>query len=307
MTILPPLTVILSNMLYLAGLIIALGLILYLVLDPKMRNLIWYMYKSMMRSITGLFIQIDPIGILKNYIDDLEKNLGKMSHQIGNIRGQMRKLKDLISTNEKDIRMNLDLAQRAKAKGDKKNMLLTSRKAARLQESNQKYGNLHKKMGLIYRVLTKMYTNSEILLEDTKDQVKVKEAEYKAIKASHSAMKSAMDVINGDPNKKEMFDRALEHIADDLANKVGEMEQFMEMSSDVMNSVDLQNGIMEEKGLQMLEEWEKKSEIMLLGDGQNKYLENDVLDLDEIPNRDNLQRVAREDNDDENEYENLFG
>ncbi|MBK8082315.1 MAG: hypothetical protein IPK25_19800 [Saprospiraceae bacterium] len=82
----------------------------------------------------------------------------------------------------------------------------------------------------MYRILSKMYSNSEILIEDTKDQVKVKEQERKAIRASHSAMRSAMSIIKGDADKG-LVDQAMEHIADDVANKVGEMERFMEISS----------------------------------------------------------------------------
>ena len=52
-----------------------------------MRNLVWYMYKSVMRWITGIFVQIDPIGILKSYIDDLRSNLGKMNSQIAALKG----------------------------------------------------------------------------------------------------------------------------------------------------------------------------------------------------------------------------
>ena len=80
-----------------------LGVILFLAFDPKVRALVSYMYKSVMRWITGLFITIDPIGILKNYISDLEKNLAKMSKQIGNIRGQMRKLKTIVETNNSKV------------------------------------------------------------------------------------------------------------------------------------------------------------------------------------------------------------
>ena len=78
-------------------------------------------------------------------------------------------------------------------------------------------------------------------------------------------MRSAMSIIKGDADKRAMFDQALEHVADDVANKVGEMEQFMELSSDFMNSIDLQNGVFEEQGLKMLEEYEKKSTLLLLG------------------------------------------
>ena len=82
-----------QNTFALLGTVAALGLVAYMVLDPKMRNLVWYMYKSVMRTITGWFVQIDPVGILKSYVDDLKDNLGKMSKQIGVLKGQMRKLK----------------------------------------------------------------------------------------------------------------------------------------------------------------------------------------------------------------------
>ncbi len=254
-----------------------LGLIVYMAIDPKTRALVSYMYQSVMRKITGMFITIDPVGILKNYVSDLENNLRKMGKRIGDLKGQARKLKTMVSDNNKEIENNIILAKKAKETGNQKAMLLSTRKAARLKETNGKYIALHSKISVLYKVLTKMYSNSEILLEDTKDQVRVKEQERKAIRASHSAMKSAMSVIKGDPDKRAMFDQAMEHMADDVANKIGEMEQFMEMSSDFMDSIDLQNGVFEEKGLKMLEEYEKKSTLLLMG-GQEQ-IDDDILDL----------------------------
>ena len=99
------------------------------------------------------------IGILKNYVDDLEDNLGKMSKQIGSLRGQMRKLKNIMEQNSKDINQNMLVATKAKEQGNEKHMLLASRKAARLKETNQKYQALHSKMTILYRVLNKMYKN----------------------------------------------------------------------------------------------------------------------------------------------------
>ena len=102
-----------------------------------------------------------------------------------------------------------------------------------------------------------MYENSEILKEDVADQVEIKEQEMKAMRASHSAMSSAMNVIKGNSDKRQMFEMALEAVAEDVSAKVGEMERFMEMSDSFMASIDLQNGIFEEEGLKMLEQWEK--------------------------------------------------
>lgn len=296
-----PWAVILANTLYLILTVAAIAAVGYMILDPKMRNLIWYMYKSVMRSITGMFVKIDPIGILKSYVDDLKDNLRKMSKQIGAIKGQMRKIETLMKENEREIEKNMQLASAAQRKGVEKQVLLSTRKAARLKDTNAKYASLYSKMEVLSRILTKMYQNSEILLEDTADQVRLKEQERKAIRASHSAMKSAMTVISGDPDKRAMFDMALENIADDVANKVGEMERFMELSSSFMESVDLQNGIFEEQGLKMLEEYEKKSTILLLGD--KTTTSSPSLDLNSTPRRAERQTRSSQSG---NSYDNLF-
>jgi len=288
----------LGNVLYLSLILIALGALIYVILDPKMRNLIWYMYKSVMRWVTGVFVQLDPIGILKSYVEDLEDNLKKMSKQIGKLRGQSRKLDNLMKTNQREIDKNMKLASAAKKKENQKQLMLASRKAARLTETNAKYKALNNKMQVMYRILDKMYQNSEILLEDTRDQVQLKEQERKIIRTSHSAMKSAMSVMSGDPDKRAMFDAALENIADDLSNKVGEMERFMEMSANFMDSVDLQNGIFEEEGLKMLEKLESESTLLLMG-GKEKT--TDTLDLNQPTARPEESSKESGDN-----YENLF-
>lgn len=284
--------------------LMVLGTIIFMALDNQTRTLVSYMFKSAMRWLTGIFVNIDPIGILKSYVQDLKANLTKMNRQIGQLRGQMHKLQELIITNKKDIDENLSMASRAAQENKEAHVLLKSRKAGRLQESNFKLEDLYKKMEILYRVLSKMYENSEILVEDVQDQVMVKEQERNAILASSSAMKSAMSVIKGDPDKKAMFDAALESIADDVANKVGEMERFMEVSQSFMQSIDLQNGVFEEEGLKMLEKWEKESVSLLLGEAKEELILkandiDDTLDLNApIQHPEKVGRV--------NQYDNLF-
>lgn len=302
------LTAILGFLATTAGMVVSLlvlGTIIFMAIDSKTRTLVSYMYKSLMRWITGLFVQIDPIGILKSYVDDLKDNLRKMNRQISQLRGQMHKLKEMILNNQKEIKANLNQASKAKEAQNKAQIILKSRKAGRLQESNVKLEDLYRKMEVLYRVLTKMYENSSILMEDIQDQVMIKEQERTAMMAGHSAMKSAMSIIKGDNDKKAMFDAALEAVADDVSNKVGEMEQFMEMSESFMKSVDLQNGIFEEEGLKMLEKWEQQSDSLLLGTVKEELIlqannDEDVLDLTHpIKQAEPLQR-------DGNQYDTFF-
>ncbi len=293
------------NVFVLTGMIVGLAALLYVAFDRRMRTLVGYFYKSTMRSITGLFVKVDPIAILKSYVQNLEENLRNMHRQIGRLRGQMHKLKEIILNNQREIRSNLELASEAKANNRQNVMILKSRKAGRLQESNMRLEDFYQKMEVLYRVLTKMYENSQILKEDIQDQVEVKEQERQAIHASNSAMRSAMSIIQGDPDKRAMFDAAMEAIAEDVAGKVGEMENFMQLSSKFMESIDLQNGIFEEEGLRMLEEWEEKGNSLLLG-AEKSALLRQAADADDVLNLDAPAKQPVREAGHKNQYDAFF-
>ena len=299
---LPALITLCTNTLYLMGLLAVIGIIGYVVLDPRNRALAFYMYRGAMRKIAGAFIQLDPIAILKTYIETLRTSLGKMDAQIRKLKGTMGGVKRMMDENAAAARESMAIAAQAKEKGKQSILILKSRKAGRLQESNMSLQKLYTKMEVLYRVLSKMYENCGILLEDTEDQVKLKEAEWKAIQQGYSAMKSAMSVINGDKDKRAIYEDALSFIADDLGNKIGEMERFMEMSQSFTDGIDLQNGVFEEKGLEMLEEWEKNADSWILGEDKQNLIqkannEKEVLDLNSpVP-----QRIANN-----NQFKGLF-
>jgi phage shock protein A len=273
---------------------VVLGIIVYVLLDPKFRALIWYMYKSIMRWFTSLFVQIDPIGILKSYIEYLYNNLKEMNTQIAKLKGQISKLSRLIDNNRREMEENLKMAEQAKKKGNMELVAINTRQYGRLKETNSRYTALLNKIQLLYKVLSKIHKNSGYLIKDTENEVRMREQERKAIRAGHSAMKSAMNIISGDPDRKMMFDMATEAIVEDVHNKIGEMERFIEVSGSFIDSIDLQNGVYEQDGLDILEKMEKEGMSFLLGDkvadlNDEKEVEEDVQkDIGNLSNYSNL-------------------
>jgi hypothetical protein len=277
---LPTIVNILENTLYATFLGITLAGIGYVLMDKGFQNLIWYGYRGLTRTITKAFIDIDPISILETYIQHLNENLNRMSQQISNLNGQKSELKKIIDENKVKLDNSLKLAEKAKEVGKKTDMILKTRKAGRLQNSNLTLETLYKKMELLYTVLNKMHENAGALIEDMTDEVMVKKQEYQAVSAGHSALKSAMSILKGDLDKKMMFDMANEALADQVGMKIGEMEHFMKMSENIMNGIDLQNMVFEDEGFKMLEEWEKKSNSLLLGSDKVQIVaESNVLEL----------------------------
>lgn len=249
---------------------IALGAVvlalLYMIFDKRVRNLIWYMYKSFMRWVTGLFVQINPIKILENYVDYLKKNMRKMNMHITQLKGQISQLKTIILKNKREMEHSIKLAEQAKKQGKNELITINTRQYGRLKETNERYQKLLDKMLVLYKVLNKIHVNSGYLIQDTENDVRMRKQELKAIKTSHSAMKRAMSIIQGDPDKRLIFDMATETVVEDIHNKIGEMERFIEISGSFIDSIDLQNGIYEQEGLEILEKFEKEGSSFLFGE-----------------------------------------
>lgn len=250
---LPFIIVLLQNMIYasiLGGVVFAM---VVAISNPKLRNLVGHVYKSGCRMITQFFVEIDPIGILKNYVADLQKNLGKLDKQIENLQGQIRTLENEIKSNVKGIKSNIRLAEAAQKKQNSTQVKLQVRKAGRLKESNITFQEMLNKMISMSKVLKKMFEASEFMIDDMSHEVTIQEKKRKMILASHSAYKSAQAILKGDQSQKEMFDMAMDHLAQDYGQKVGEIERFMETSQNFIETMDLQNGIYEEDAFELLE------------------------------------------------------
>jgi phage shock protein A len=291
--LLPYIVSILHNTLYAVILFAALGAVLYILLDPKFRTLIWFIYKSIMRALTSIFVNIDPIGVLETYIENLHKSLSEMDGHISKLKGQTQKLKLIIEKNDKEMKDSLQMAEQAKKAGNMDVVVINTRQYGRLEESNKRFNELLTKMEILYRVLSKMYDNSGYLIKDIENEVRIKKQERDAIRAGYSAMRRAMSIIKGDPDKKMMFDQAMDAIVDDISGKIGEMERFMEVSSSFIESIDLQNGVYEQKGIELLEKMEKEGISLLLNESPTAVSTSAVEDHSESSNN-------------TNKYKNLF-
>jgi len=303
---LPFIITLLENTLYTIFLGLAIFAILWVIFDPRFRNLAFFAYKSAMRAITSIFITIDPIGIIENYIDTLKDHLKKIDKQIANVRGQIEGLKREIQRNANKIQQNLNLIKAAKKSGNAKystNVKLAARSSGRLQNTNVTFKDLLVKMEGLYRTLNKTKEAAEFMVTDIEEEVDVKKRERKMVLAGHSAIRSAMKIIKPEDDKKAMFDMTMEFMAEDVANKVGDIEHFMEVSESFINGVDLQNGAFEEEGWAVLEQWEKEGSLVL-GDSKQKMLaqakdDNQVLDLDNPIERESVAQRS-------NQFSNLF-
>ena len=255
---------------------IGLFALAWLISDKQFRTVIWYMYKGLIEKLTGIFIEIDPIGIMKTYVNELKNKRNDMNKQLLKLKGEIGKLQRNITDNKTEINTLMSKASAASTSDDRRKealKTLNARKASRRNKSTMKLVDLLQKIETLYTKMDKMYYYSGIMIEDVEDQVDTIETERKVVHASYSVMKNAQSIIAGDDNKAMMFDRALEYVVDDLGAKMGEMDRFMDLTQNFMDGVDLDNDVFEMEGLAMLEAWENDNTLEFLNQGTTDYLE----------------------------------
>jgi hypothetical protein len=277
--ILPTILAVLSGLILAVGKGIVLGGLValafgfYLIAtSPSVHALVSYGFKLIMRSLTGALIEIDPIGIMKLYIEDLKKRLGEMNKRLQDLSGQIRAIRDVIAKNEAKQKKALSMATLAEREGMKAQFTLNARKAGRASQSNLRYEDLLAKMELLYAMLKKYYEASEIMILDMTDEVETREVDRKATLAAYGAMQGAKDILAGSGDKREMYDRALEYSVNDASMKLGEIEHFMTMSQSFIEGLDLENGAFDAEAMEKIQAWESKADSLLLGNAKQQSL-----------------------------------
>jgi preprotein translocase subunit Sss1 len=250
-----------QNTLYLGLLLALLAILVFLFTSKDVRTAVFFLFKTLMRNITGLIIKLDPIAIMKIYIDDLKEKREKMQGQINILAGQLVKLNRKITENNEEIKQKFAEANKASQMTDRPGMKETASLAtiegAGLQEMNEKLFPLQRNMKTILEFMEKVNKSADYIIKETEIKVKLKEAEYRIVKESSNALRTAVSIFKGNPDKKFYFDESMEYIQDDMSLKLGEMKRAMDLSMDFINGVDVQNGLLSDKGQAMLEAYNK--------------------------------------------------
>jgi len=259
--------------------ITVLGAILFgivmILSNKKFQTLVSYGFKSIMRKITGAFVEIDPIGIMKSYVQDLRGKQATMEESIGKLRGQISVCEAQVNKNDAAYQTEMSRAKVAQEKDMKSAFTVASRQAGRLEKLNkQSLVPLLSQMQVHLRALLKYKEVTGTVIDDLNNEVKAREIEREMMMTSHSVMSTAKKIINGGTDQKELFDQAMEFVVNDYGMKMGEIENFIENSKGFVEGLDLQNGVYEAEAAKKLAEWENKADSILLGStGKAQMLE----------------------------------
>jgi|SRR5581483_5767971 len=254
-----------TNTIYAVFLMGVLAALVFAALDKNVHTAVYYAWKSLTRAIGYAIVNQDPIGVIETSIKIMQSRLDEMSSSKAEVGGQLKGLTAKIKSNADRAERDLKMAQQAEKQGDVQGRTLMALEAQQLTLSNKSLTETKNKIELMYRVLDKMVSTVDFNIKKTRSELEIKKEERKAIMAAHAGMVKGWKVIGGSGPEAEMFNRAMENIAETANKQLAEIDDIMDLSQGIIKGVDLEKGVIQDDALKMLEQWEKSGSSALLG------------------------------------------
>lgn len=254
--LLPILSTIAWNAVSLACAGCILALIIFLLTDKSVKRMVSVGYFMLMRSITGFFVEIDPIAIVERRIIDMKKKIQQISKIMGDVKGLIGMNKMNIRNKQAEYENALLRMEACEKKGDKPAGQVARNQAVRLDGVIKAKKERLEKSEKWYEVLSKMEEMANLTVEDTENEVAVRKEEYESIKAQHKAFKSVMSIMSGDPDEMAIFTQAMDFMASDMNAKLGEMEHVLDSTGGLLAQYSLDNDVTNSKADALLKKYE---------------------------------------------------
>ena len=239
---------------------VGLGVLFVLFLlatNKRVQAGLWYVGQRIFRTAAGLFVNIDPIGIMEDYIRNTEKEARNMEGEIGHIEGASELVKRKLDANRTQMEEYLSLADSALRQGEKDSADSYASRAAQLEDYNRRLTPMATTTANVSLVMRQILKAALRQIDNSKFKVNLLKDEYELVKRTSSGMRAAMNILRGDPDKKYFFDLATDRVAQDMAQQLGQIKQAMRYSQEFVKEMDIQNGVMSEKGQRLLDKYQK--------------------------------------------------
>jgi len=234
-----------------AGVLVGL---IYIVMNGTVQTLAKNIFQSICRGIATCYTTIDPIGILRNNLDDMVKAKAELDQTVQKFAGSDNKL-------TADINQKKALVQTLMGKADELGRRIDAgqfKDADSLETAKLQKETWEANAGLEYQgiqQLQELETQTADMLEkfrhwsrvsDAKiDRMKIKVDFYAkqraAILMAQKTLGIGIRLLKGDPEQLKLVDGAIEYLNDDAAQTIGEIQDFNKLSSKMLLDVDIEN------------------------------------------------------------------
>ena len=255
--ILPFLISLTTNILTLSLLVIALLAIAFLITNKQFRKVFSMSYFLIMRKITGLVIEIDPIAIVEHKVSEMKSKILEIQKNMGSLNGLNQQNERRLNNKKNELEHNLILLEEYKNRKQIADASVVEKQVVRLKASIQRQIKRLEDSKKWYEILKQLKHAAELTVQDTENEVKERKEEFESIKAQHKAFSSIMSIMKGNPDQMEDFTRAMDYMAFDITQKLGEMSNVIDETGGLLAQISVEEGVSSKKADELLKQYEQ--------------------------------------------------
>lgn len=232
-----------------AAVLAAIG---YVVTNGTVQCLARNIFQSICRGVATVYTTIDPIGILKNYLDDMKKGKEKLAATIKRLAGSDSILRTKIKDRKDNIQQLMAeataaerMASTAKTQLDKDRLMMkkqtNEQKAGFLMSGVEQLGQLEKQTADMLDKFRRWEVATDAKIERTEFQVEYWADQRAVVLESQKALGFAGRLLKGDPEQMKLVDGAINFMIEDAARTAGEIEDFDRFAEKMLTDIDVEN------------------------------------------------------------------
>lgn len=243
-----------GNMLLLSAELAGLAAILFAVTSKTFLRGVSLTWLQFMRKFYGLIVNIDPIAILQNGINEMRKKLDTVNDNVTKLESVLvsmrKKLNEYKGSFENNVRKR-DALQKKIGGIEDSTDALKYKAQLRLIDNEITRGNDQIK-SQSERIITsekyldimkKLQVAADFKVKDAQNELTYRKDEYEQAKAQQKAVSSITSILKGCLTSSMEEELAMEQISNTINTSIAEINKLLDGSNDILVNFELNNDI----------------------------------------------------------------
>jgi hypothetical protein len=267
--ILPYLITLLTDTLHAAYLAAALIALLWLVFNPTFRTAVKNLFQNVVRWFASWVVETDPIGILRNNLDDMKKAKYNLDQTLQRFSGSDERLQRSIAAKNDEINTLGHKAakaeQMAAAAADpmERERLSLERQtfleqAGMLMQGVKQLQALEEQTSKMLQTFQHWSQIADSKIQRTENKVNFLAEQRKMILDAKATLGVGQQLLRGNPEQLKMVDMALEYLEDDTSRTLGEIREFSRYTDKLLTEDQIESGAAADEAAAKFAEFNQK-------------------------------------------------
>ena len=252
-----------SNLLILILEFIGITALISLITNKDFRRGLQLVWLQLIRKMYGTVVNIDPIAILQNGINEMRKKLNTVKESITKLESLNVNMEKKLKQYKEDFERYIAEKKRIEKTTVYHDDMERMRAEASLRLANNNISRMKKQIEAqteriviaekYLKVMKKLEIAAKFKVDDAQNELNFRKEEYEAAKEQTKAIKSVTAIFDGGLSKTLEEELAMTNVTDTINMSIAEMNRMLDGSNEILANFELDQDINAAKADKILE------------------------------------------------------